>query len=459
MNQPGSPVSGWAFNAGSPTAPRRLRRRLGALLLLLPLVAGLIGSSAAAPQVRGDELTDARARQELLKKDVAAQKAQIAKLNQLQASLAAEIRETTSTLRGINTDLAAVKVKIRSMQGRIVAVQAEYQALVSELEGLDAQLIVVEGQERAKKAELRQRRELLADHLRSAYDTDRTSILETVLSGETFTELLTEMSYLIDVGEQDKALALRIAQDRETLAALHQTVEDTRTRTNELRQATAAQKIELDRSLAELKQARADLKDLESLTADALAEQKSRYAAIARNKANAARIIAKAAADQQRLARKIDDLIATQIERGNIPSEFNGSLRWPMDGGHVSGEFGCSLLTWYAPASGCEHFHNGIDLVAPYGAPIKVSADGLVVYVGWNWADGADPAWIVIVAHSGSLRTWYAHMVPKRPVEVGDTVEAGETIGYEGNTGNSTGAHLHWAVELDGSFVNPRLFL
>ena len=458
MREPGSPV-GWAFDPRTPPVPRRLPRRLGSLLLLLPLVAGLIGSSAAAPQVNGDELTDARARQELLKKDVAAQKAQIAKLNQLQASLAAEIRETTATLRGINTDLAAVKVKITSMQGRIVAVQAEYQALVSELEELDAQLIVVEGQERTKKAELRQRRELLADRLRNAYDTDRTSILETVLSGDTFTELLTEMSYLIDVGEQDKALALRIAHDRETLAALHQTVEDTRARTNELRQATAAQKIELDRSLAELKQARADLKELEEATANALREQKTRYAVIARNKANAARIIAKAAADQQRLARRIDDLIATQIERGNIPSEFNGSLQWPIDGGHVTGEFGCSMFTWYAPANGCEHFHNGIDLVAPYGAPIKVSADGLVVYVGWNWADGADPAWIVIVAHSGSLRTWYAHMVPRRPVEVGDTVRAGDAIGYEGNTGNSTGAHLHWAVELNGSFANPRLFL
>jgi len=435
------------------------RPRRAARLILVALAVGLIGAPATSQPAHGDELSDARARQEQLKKDVAEQKAQIAKLNELQASLALEINETTKTLRGINADLAAVKVKITTMQTRIAEVQAEYQALVAELEALDALLIVVQAKEDNKARELRARKEILSDRVRSAYDADRTSLLETVLSGGSFTELLSEMSYLIDVGEQDKALALRIAQDQETLAALHQTTEDTRTRTNDLRKATAAQKRELDRSLAELEQAQADLKVLEDATETALAKQQSRYDAIARNKANAARIVAQAAADQKRLEQRIEELIERQVQRGNIPSEFNGTLRWPLDEGQVVGEYGCSQFEGYAPANGCEHFHNGIDIVAPYNTPIRASGDGIVVYVGWNWADGLDPAWIVIIAHSQSLRTWYAHLLPKRPVDVGDAVEAGDIIGYEGNTGNSTGAHLHWMVELDGTFPNPRLFL
>jgi murein DD-endopeptidase MepM/ murein hydrolase activator NlpD len=455
---PGASMSTWASGVGSAGRPPLVRRRLGSILLLA-LVVGLVGVPAATPSVQGDELADARARQEQLKKDVAAQKAQIAKLNELQSSLAAEIRETTSTLRGIDADLEAVKVKITGMQSNIEAVEAEYRALILELQGLDAKLLLVEVQERAKTVQLRQRKDLLADHLRTAYDTDRTSALEIVLSGATFTDLLSELSYLIDVGEQDKDLAVQIAKDQETLAALHQTVEDTRTRTEDLRVATAAEKVELDRSLAELKVARSDLKELEEATADALAEQTARYRAIARNKANAARIIAKAAADQKRLARVIDALIEEQIERGNIPSDFNGSLLWPMETGHIVAEYGCSSFSWYAPGNGCEHFHNGIDIVGPAGDPVLASAAGVVVYVGWNWADGSDPAWIVIIAHSGSLRTWYAHLLPKRPVEIGDTVEAGEIIGYEGSTGNSTGAHLHWMVELDGAILNPRLFI
>jgi murein DD-endopeptidase MepM/ murein hydrolase activator NlpD len=426
---------------------------------LVVLVAGFLGAPAGAPSAYGDELSDAQARQAQLKKDVEEQKAQIAKLNELQASLALEINETTKVLRGIDADLAAVRTRIGAMEGRIEAVQAEYQALVTELEGLDALLVEVQAKEDVKAAELRERRQVLSERVRSAYDADRTSLLETVLSGGSFTELLSEMSYMIDVGEQDEALARRIAQDQETLAALHQTTEDTRARTNDLRKATAAQKRELDRALAELEQAQADLEILEEATETALAKQQSRYDAIARNKANAARIVAQAKADQQRLEKQIQDLIAEQIERGNIPPEFKGSLRWPLDGGHVVAEYGCSSFEYYPAANGCDHFHNGIDLVAPYGAPVLASADGIVVYVGWNWADGLDPAWIVIVAHSETFKTWYAHLVPKRPVEVGDEVKAGDVIGYEGNTGNSTGAHLHWMVELDGTFPNPRLFL
>ena len=84
-----------------------------------------------------------------------------------------------------------------------------------------------------------------------------------------------------------------------------------------------------------------------------------------------------------------------------------------------------------------------------------------MAYIGWNYADGSDPAWIVIVAHSEGLQTWYAHMRPAYPggIKAGSRVSAGQVIGYEGNTGHSTGAHLHWAVRYKGTFVNPRLFL
>jgi murein DD-endopeptidase MepM/ murein hydrolase activator NlpD len=159
------------------------------------------------------------------------------------------------------------------------------------------------------------------------------------------------------------------------------------------------------------------------------------------------------------LAKKIDQLIQKQVNRGNIPSEFNGSMRWPMDSFSISGDYGCSSFEYYAPGNGCAHYHNGIDLVGPTNARVRAAAAGTVVYVGWNWADGPDPAWIVVIAHSGNVRTWYAHMQPTRPVSVGEHVSKGEIIGIQGSTGHATGAHLHWMVELNGNFVNPRLFL
>jgi murein DD-endopeptidase MepM/ murein hydrolase activator NlpD len=456
LGRPGP--TGWSNETG-PRPARRIRRHVPTLVLLIPLVVGLLGAPGSTATVRGDELSDAKAKSTALKREIAEQKAQIAAINDLQAGLAAEISDTKNQLKKIGADLDKVRKKIASMQAKINQVKAVYEDLVAQLAEMDAELQRVIAQEAAKRLDLAERRAQLAARVRSAYDTDRTSPLETFLSGGSFTDLLAEMSYYIDVGEQDRALAEQIAKAKETLAAIHQTVAETRARTNVLRQETAAQKRDLDKAMRALQETKKELRRLERQVARTLAQQKARYASLLRNKRNAARIIAQAAADQKKLQRQINTLIARQVARGNIPSEFNGTMRWPMDDFSVSGEYGCSSYEYYAPGNGCAHFHNGIDLVAPYGTPIKAAAAGEVVYVGWNWADGADPAWIVVVAHSGDLKTWYAHMQPKRPVAVGQSVKKGQIVGYEGSTGNSTGPHLHWMTELNGNFVNPRLFL
>jgi murein DD-endopeptidase MepM/ murein hydrolase activator NlpD len=454
------PASGWTSIDRSATPRRGLGRRLGSVLLLLPLVVGLLGAPATPPVARGDELSDAKAKQAALKKEMADQKAQVAQLAALQDGLANDIRKTTSQLRGINADLVVAKSKIDTMAGRIDVVKAKYTDLVAQLQSLNAQLLDVESQEASKAAALSIRKALLADRVRSAYDTDRTSLLESFLSGGTFTDLLAEMSYYIDVGEQDKALAIQIASDQEVLVALHQTVEDTRDRTNDLRVQTAAQKVKLDASLKALKAAKAELKKLEAATQRSLAAQRSTYAKIAANKKDAAKALAAAAKSQRQLAGKIADIVRRQSQQGHIPSQYNGTLSWPM-AGNVTQEFGCTGFAWEPPFGSCAHFHQGIDIVAPEGTKVRASGAGIVAYIGWNYADGADPAWIVIVAHSEGLQTWYAHMRPAYPggITQGSIINAGQVIGYEGNTGHSTGAHLHWAVRLNDEFVNPRLFL
>jgi murein DD-endopeptidase MepM/ murein hydrolase activator NlpD len=436
-----------------------MRRHLPALVLLIPLVVGLLGAPAGTTQVRGDELSDAKARQTALKKKVAEQKAQIAAINDLQHGLAAEISSTKTELRKIGADLSAVKRKITRMQTRINKVKAAYEDLVEQLKAMDAELKRLTAQQAEKRLELAERRRQLADRVRSAYDTDRTSPLETFLSGGSFTDLLAEMSYYIDVGEQDRALAAQIAKAKETLAAIQQTVADTRARTNVLRQQTAAQKRDLDKAMRALQETKRELRRLEQQVARTLAQQKARYAALVRNKKNAAAIIRKAAADQKKLAAKINALVAAQVRSGRIPSKFNGTMRWPMNDFTVSGDFGCSSFEYYAPGNGCDHFHNGIDMVGASGSKVRAAASGVVVKCDWNWADGPDPAWIVVIAHAGNLKTWYAHMVPGCPIKAGQSVSKGQIIGTQGATGHATGAHLHWMVERNDTFVNPRLFL
>jgi Membrane proteins related to metalloendopeptidases len=80
----------------------------------------------------------------------------------------------------------------------------------------------------------------------------------------------------------------------------------------------------------------------------------------------------------------------------------------------------------------------------------------------WAGRSPYDTAWIVIIAHSSHLVTWYGHVANGRHgpiVRAGQYVSKGQIIAYEGMTGNTTGPHLHWAVQLDGNWVNPRLFL
>ena len=294
----------------------------------------------------------------------------------------------------------------------------------------------------------------------AAYDSDRTSLLESFLSGGTFTDVLAEMSYYIDVGEQDKALAKQIAHDQETLAAIHQTVADTRDRTNELRQETAATKRSLDQSLADLKDARASLKALEDKTAAALAQQKASFAAGGQEQGGRRQGPGQVGGSAEAAPGPDRRVLLRQSRCGRIPSRYNGALSWPM-GGSVTQNFGCTGFGWEPRLGNCRHFHRGIDVVAPIGTPVRASGSGVVVYIGWNYADGYDPAWIVVIAHSQSLQTWYAHMSPTHPggIHAGSHVIEGQIIGYEGNTGHSTGAHLHWAVMFNGSFANPRLFL
>jgi murein DD-endopeptidase MepM/ murein hydrolase activator NlpD len=455
-----TPVEGWS--SSRPQRSRRTRRIAG--LFLLPLLVGLLGSPTInAPAVHADELGDAKAQQAALKKQVSEQKAAIAQISAMQDDLGNQIAATKRELAGINADLTAVRKSIDQMVVRIEAVKKQYFALVARVQLLGNQLTNVVREEQMKQSELGTKKAELAARIREAYDADRTTLLETFLAGGSFTDVISEVSYINDFAEYDRELAEDIVDAQKALATIHQTVVSTRGQTEALRNETLAQKQELDRQLEELRVAQERLKQLEKETERILAAQKESMAELVRNKKDLAKAIAASQKAQNKLAARIDDLVKKQFSLGNIPSKFNGSLAWPMKG-VVSGEYGCSSYTGYAPGNGCAHFHNGIDIVATSGCgePIRAAGPGRIGYIGWNYADGADPAWIVIIVHSRDLQTWYAHMKANTfpgGIRAGTLVEQGQLIGYEGATGHATGCHLHWMVEYNGQFRNPRLFV
>jgi murein DD-endopeptidase MepM/ murein hydrolase activator NlpD len=437
------------------------RGRIGSRFLLLLLVLSSMGglfTSVTPGVVRADELEDAYARQERLQKLIDRQKESIKDLTANQVVLQSKISGTKATLAQLNANLLVTKTQIVGMTVDIARSQNAVDELVATGAVLEAELVRLETEAARKEVELAEAKVLLAARIREAYDTDRTPLLTTFLSGDDFTDVLTEVGYQLDFAEQDKILADQIVQDQKVLDVLHENVTDARTQTAELETLAAKARKVLDRQLAELRSAQQALLRLERQTQRLLEEQRAAYERMIAEKAELQRKLEASHEAEKKLEQLINRLVREMFKDGNIPSEYNGKFDWPMEG-TVTQEFGCTGFSWEPPVGNCNHFHQGIDIAAPMYTPIRAAGHGKVVFVGKSpW----DPAWIVIVAHSQHLVTWYGHVDNNtRPPKVkeGQYVAKGQVLAYNGLTGWTTGPHLHWAVQMNETFVNPRLFL
>ncbi len=122
---------------------------------------------------------------------------------------------------------------------------------------------------------------------------------------------------------------------------------------------------------------------------------------------------------------------------------------WPIDG-VLRSSFGSRS----DPFSGEGAFHTGIDLAAPKGTPVHVTADGVVASTAWAGAYGK----LIVIDHGNGLETCYAHL-SQALVVPGEEVTRGQVIGLSGATGRATGPHLHYEVRLGGTPVNPYKYL
>jgi murein DD-endopeptidase MepM/ murein hydrolase activator NlpD len=98
--------------------------------------------------------------------------------------------------------------------------------------------------------------------------------------------------------------------------------------------------------------------------------------------------------------------------------------------------------------------HEGQDFAGAYGAPILATADGVVTYAGWENGYGR----LIKVQHAFGIETRYGHLSNIR-VNVGEKVSRGERIGDMGNTGRSTGTHLHYEIRIGGTAINPMKYI
>jgi len=121
---------------------------------------------------------------------------------------------------------------------------------------------------------------------------------------------------------------------------------------------------------------------------------------------------------------------------------------WPVHPHPISSEFG------YREFRGAYGFHYGLDLAVCSGTKVRAAKDGTVVAVGWRAGYGL----VVEIAHEAGYSTLYGHNSSFR-VKVGDKVKAGDVIALSGSSGNSTGPHLHYEMQLYGTPVDPLRYI
>ena len=245
------------------------------------------------------------------------------------------------------------------------------------------------------------------------------------------------------------------------LAALHQAVADTRDRDRSAPPSRRRPRRAIStRRCEDLQAAKAELAKLEKQVARTLAEQQAASTPWHAQQAQRGRDIRRAAADQKKLQRGSTPLIRQQVAKRQHPEQVTTGRcagRWPADGERrirLQQRSSTTRRATAAPISTTASISR-----RRYARRSGPPPAGTVVFVGWNWADGSDPAWIVVIAHADEPADLVRPHAAAATRSASGRVNKGQIIAYKGRTGHATGAHLHWMVELNGDFVNPRLFL
>jgi murein DD-endopeptidase MepM/ murein hydrolase activator NlpD len=338
--------------------------------------------------------------------------------------LSTEISDASSRIDALAGDISVLSDRLAALESDLAAHQSRLSRLEARLREQAATL-----QRLTQQHAVAQRR--LEDRLVQLYESNETTELEILLQAQSFSDLLEQLDYFQAIGQQDKEIADTIKRLQGEMRRAKQETSATKA---DVAEATAI----LARKTEEERAARAAL----------LARQAALAAARDSKEGLLADVKQQRHADEEDLD-AMQAAIAAQLAGsggssggggGGAPS--SSGFIWPVSGPVTSG-FG---WRW-------GRMHEGIDIGAACGTPIRAAASGTIVYAGWMDGYGN----IVVIDHGGGMGTAYAH---QSAIYIGGgSVSQGQTIGAVGSTGHSTGCHLHFEVRVNGTPVNPLSYL
>ena len=376
-----------------------------ALLLLLPMVTMILGGAGAVTQSEIDALK-------------AEQAASQARQDELEEQLA-----------DVEADQAEAQQRRQLLQAQLDAINNEIENIDKQIAYYDAEIAQKEEEQAEAEANEEAQYELFCQRVRAMEEEGTVSYWSILFNSESFSELLDRLADIDAVMAYDNQVMDELIAIREEIIALRTQLETSRAEEQAARDQQAAKQAEQQAKVAEAQEL------LDQINAD-VAEVNRQLDA---ESEAAAEIQAEIAQKQKQLEE--------QRRQNNITIDSETSYLWPLPGYYrLSSLFGYRIH----PITGEAHSHTGIDIPAPGNTPILACKSGQVVTSAYHYSYGN----YVVIDHGNGNSTLYAHM-SSRAVSEGDMVTQGQTIGYVGTTGSSTGNHLHLEVRDNYTRVDP----
>ena len=391
-------------------------RRLGLLLVLI-----------AAPLVLWAALPVLAPAQQSLPEKIRAKERAVEKRKGRERILSGTIESYSQRIERLQGDIGA-------LQRRQIRIQADLDAKRAELARVQERLRA----ERARLARLRTRlneaRVALRKRLIELYKADKPDVVTVVLESDGFADLLERTEFMTRVTKQDARIITIVRRARVDAARTAKRLDRLEARGQRVAATILARRDQVAAVKGELVDRRDSYAAVRSDRKDSLVAVR---ASRKETEAHLAGLEKEQAAVQARLARAAGAPGAGPVKRGS------GRLIYPA-AGPISSPFG---MRW-------GRLHAGIDMPLSVGTPLRAADGGRVAIAGPTGGYGN----YVCIQHSGSLSTCYGHM-NSIGVSVGSNVSQGQVIGQSGNTGNSTGPHLHFETRVGGNPVDPMGYL